>query len=138
MFRKYAANLQGKHPYRSVTSIKLLCNFIKITLRHGCSPLNLLHILRTQFFRAPLVGCFCTFMYWIKLKLQSRFCSTQCWTLWWFMLFYNTFSFSIGKHCHKRFLLENLQLTNTFKKHLRWLFNSSQSYSLLFYAFFQH
>ena len=138
MLRKYAANLQEKHPYRSAISIKLLCNFIKITLRHGCSPLNLLHIFRTQLFRTPLVGCFCTFMYWIKLKLQWRFCSTQCWTLWWFMLFYNTFSFSIGKYCHKGFLLENLQLTNTFKKHLRWLFNSSQSYSLLFYVFFQH
>ena len=53
MLRKYAANLQEKHPYRSAISIKLLCNFIKITLRHGCSPLNLLHI-----FRTPLDGCF--------------------------------------------------------------------------------
>ena len=31
-------------------SIKLqLCNFIEITFRHGCSPVNLLHILRTLF-----------------------------------------------------------------------------------------
>ena len=28
-------------------SDKLLCNFIEITLRHGCSPVNLLHIFRT-------------------------------------------------------------------------------------------
>ena len=28
-------------------SIKLLCNFIEITLRHECSPLNLLYIIRT-------------------------------------------------------------------------------------------
>ena len=41
---------------RSSTSIKqtyrrnpLLCNFIEITLRHGCSPVNLLHIFRTPF-----------------------------------------------------------------------------------------
>ena len=27
----------------------LLCNFIEITLRHGCSPVNLLHIFRTPF-----------------------------------------------------------------------------------------
>ena len=33
----------------SVISIKLLFNFIKITLRHGCSPLNLLHIFSTPF-----------------------------------------------------------------------------------------
>ena len=27
----------------------VLCNFIEITLRHGCSPVNLLHILRIPF-----------------------------------------------------------------------------------------
>ena len=27
----------------------LLCNFIEITLRHGCSPVNLLYIFRTPF-----------------------------------------------------------------------------------------
>ena len=26
-----------------------LCNFIKITLQHGCSPVNFLHIFRTAF-----------------------------------------------------------------------------------------
>ena len=39
-------------PCRSVISIKLFCNFsifVEITLRHGCSPLNLLHIFRTPF-----------------------------------------------------------------------------------------
>ena len=29
--------------------IELLCNFIEITLRHGCSPVNLLLIFRTPF-----------------------------------------------------------------------------------------
>ena len=36
-------------PYRSVISIKLLCNFIEITLRHGCSPINLMHIYKKSF-----------------------------------------------------------------------------------------
>ena len=40
-------------------SIELLCNFIKIPLRHGCSPVNLLHISRTPFLRTPLDSCFC-------------------------------------------------------------------------------
>ena len=31
--------------------IELLCNFIEITLRHGCSPVNLLHIFRRPFFK---------------------------------------------------------------------------------------
>ena len=34
---------------RSVISIKLQRNFIEITLRHGCSSVNLLHIIRTPF-----------------------------------------------------------------------------------------
>ena len=39
----------GEHPCQSAISIKLLCNFIKITLRNGCSPVNLMHILRITF-----------------------------------------------------------------------------------------
>ena len=40
-----------EHPCRSVISINLLCIFIKITLGHGCSPVNLLHIIRKPFFK---------------------------------------------------------------------------------------
>ena len=36
----------GEHPCWSVISIKLQSNFIVITLWHGCSPANLLHIFR--------------------------------------------------------------------------------------------
>ena len=39
----------GKHQCRSGISIKLQSNFIKITLWHGCSLVNLLHLLRTPF-----------------------------------------------------------------------------------------
>ena len=39
----------GEHPRGSVISIKLLCNFIEIALRHGCSPANLLRVFRTYF-----------------------------------------------------------------------------------------
>ena len=42
--RKICSNFKGEHPCQSVISIKLLCNFIEITLRHGCPPVNLLHI----------------------------------------------------------------------------------------------
>ena len=41
----------GEQPCRSVISIKLLCNFFEITLRHECSPVNLLHIFRTPFYK---------------------------------------------------------------------------------------
>ena len=36
-----------EYPCWSVNSIKLLCNFIEIALRHGCTLVNLLHIFRT-------------------------------------------------------------------------------------------
>ena len=46
---KICSKFTGEYPCRSAISIKLLCNFIEITLRHGCSPVNLLHIFRTPF-----------------------------------------------------------------------------------------
>ena len=48
-FWKHAANLQENTLGWSVISIRLFCNFIEITFRHGCSPVNLLHIFRTPF-----------------------------------------------------------------------------------------
>ena len=46
---KIWSKFTGEHPCRSVISVKLQSNFIEITLWHGCSPINLLHILRTPF-----------------------------------------------------------------------------------------
>ena len=48
---KICNKFTGKHPCRSAISIKLLCNFIEITLRHGYSPVNLQHIFRTPFLK---------------------------------------------------------------------------------------
>ena len=46
---KMYSKFTGEHPCRSAISIKLFCNFIEISLRYGCSPVNLLHIFRTSF-----------------------------------------------------------------------------------------
>ena len=46
---KICSKFTGKHPYRRMISIKLQSNFIEITRRHGCSPVNLLHFFRTPF-----------------------------------------------------------------------------------------
>ena len=48
---KMCSKFTGEHPCRSAISIKLLCNFIEIALRRGCSPVGLLHIFRTTFSR---------------------------------------------------------------------------------------
>ena len=50
--KRCSRNMQQFHRRTSMlkcVSVKLLCNFIKITVRRGCSPVNLLHISRTPF-----------------------------------------------------------------------------------------
>ena len=46
---KIRSKFTGEQPCQSVISIKLLCNFIEITLRYGCPPVNLLYIFRIPF-----------------------------------------------------------------------------------------
>ena len=46
---KICNKVTGEHLSRSVISIKLQSNFMKITLLVGCSRVNLLHIFRTPF-----------------------------------------------------------------------------------------
>ena len=48
-FLKVWCKFTGEHPCRSVISIKLQSNVIEIALRHGFSPVDLLHIFRTPF-----------------------------------------------------------------------------------------
>ena len=46
---KICSKFTGELPCQSVISIKLQSSFFEITLRHECSPVNLLHIFRTPF-----------------------------------------------------------------------------------------
>ena len=46
---KICRTFTEEHPCQSVNSIKMQSNFIEITLQHGCSPVNFLHIFRTLF-----------------------------------------------------------------------------------------
>ena len=48
---KIYSNITGEYLCQSAISIKLLCNFIEIILRHGCSPVKMMHIFRTPFLR---------------------------------------------------------------------------------------
>ena len=41
---KICSKFTGENPCRCAISIKLLFNFIEVALRHGFSPVNLLHI----------------------------------------------------------------------------------------------
>ena len=46
---KICNKFTGEHPCQSAMSIKLQSKFVEIALRHGCYPVNLLHIFRTPF-----------------------------------------------------------------------------------------
>ena len=48
---KIYTEFKGEHSCQSAISIKLLCNFIEITLQHGGSLVNFLHFLRTSFIK---------------------------------------------------------------------------------------
>ena len=72
---KICSKFTGEHPCRSVISIKLLCNFIEVALRHGCSPVNLLHIFRTPFLKSTSGWLLLNFLLpkvSIKFALQSE------------------------------------------------------------------
>ena len=55
---KICSKFTGEHPCRRFFSIKLLCNFIEITLRHRCSLVDLLHIFRIPFYKNTYGGLF--------------------------------------------------------------------------------
>ena len=48
---KICSKFTGEHSCGSAISIKLQSNFNEITLRHGCSPVNLLHFFGTPFLK---------------------------------------------------------------------------------------
>ena len=54
--KSYSENMQQIYrrtpmPKCNFNKVALLCNFIEITLRHGCSLVNFLHIFRTPFLK---------------------------------------------------------------------------------------
>ena len=55
-----------EHTCQSAISIKLQSKFIEITLRHGCSPVDLLYILRTLFLKNTSG--------WLLLPIHLRGC----------------------------------------------------------------
>ena len=56
--QKICSKFTGEHPCRSGMSIKLHCSFLEIALRHGCFPVNMLHIFRTRFSKNTSEGLF--------------------------------------------------------------------------------
>ena len=83
----------GEHPCRSVISIKLQSNFIEITLRHGCSPVNLLHIFRTSFTKNTYGWLLLNYTF-SQLRVFQKFLSylARCLLVYsWIFQFYDLF-----------------------------------------------
>ena len=55
---KICSKFTAEHPSWSAISIKLQSNFIEITLRHWCSPVNCCIFSEHLFLRTRLGGCF--------------------------------------------------------------------------------
>ena len=70
---KNMQQIYRRPPMPKCDFIKLLCNFIEITLWHGCSPVNLLHISRTPFMKLLMEGCFLSF----NAEAAIRRCSSK-------------------------------------------------------------
>ena len=48
---KICSKFKGEDPCQIAISTKLQSNFIEVTLRRACSPVNLLHIFRAPFLK---------------------------------------------------------------------------------------
>ena len=89
---KIWSRFTGEHACRGVISIKLQCNFIEITLRHECFPVNLLHLFRTTLPKNAYRGLFLNIAHSFpdaySLQLFLKFCNLfpDVGSLWWVFL----------------------------------------------------
>ena len=93
---KIWSKFTGDYPCQRVISIKFQSNFIEITPRHGCSPVNLLHIFRTPFPNNISGG----------LLLYVQFYASKC-----------TGLLLCSKQKHRKYLF----FFKIFQKRVRWL-----------------
>ena len=69
---KICSKYTREHPFQSVISIKMLCNFIEITLSHGCSPVNLLHNFKISFQKNTYVDLLLILPFLMKYSISSH------------------------------------------------------------------
>ena len=71
---KVCSKFIGEHACQNVISIKLQSNFIEFTLPHGCSPVNLLRIFRTPFYKNIYEGLFLKkYSQWLFIPIGNTF-----------------------------------------------------------------
>ena len=76
---KISSKVTIEHSYQSAISMKLLSNFIEIAFRHGCPPVNLLHIFGTPIPKNTSEGLFLS-KPWEPWSLnQDTMCGRKPW-----------------------------------------------------------
>ena len=83
--KRCSENIQkftGEHPYRGAISIKLQSNFIEITIRHGCSPVNFCLFSELLFLRTPLEGYFWVSEYNQNVATEKTEITESCYYQW--------------------------------------------------------
>ena len=75
---KICSKFTGEHSCQSAISVNLQSSFIEIALRHGCSPVNLLHIFRTPFSKSTS-GWLPVTLYLHKLKRRAQHAVLVIW-----------------------------------------------------------
>ena len=70
---KICSKFTGEDPCQNVISTKLLCNFIELTLRHGCFAVNMLLIFRTPFYKNTYGGLLWNFIFYFGNVFQLLF-----------------------------------------------------------------
>ena len=79
---KICIKFTGEHQYPGVISIKLQINVIEITLQHGRSPANMLHVFRIFFYKEHLWRAASVSHIKINKSIQKQRCiSLQIWCL---------------------------------------------------------
>ena len=68
---KICNKFTGEHPCQSAISIRFFCNFNEIALRHGCSPVNLLHISRIPCLKNTTEGLLLLIIYFFFNKSHN-------------------------------------------------------------------
>ena len=124
-----------------MTSKKFQCNFIEITLLHGSSPVNSLHVCRISLLRNTLQGMFLMFD-----CNQEKFFYYYCYYCYYYQLFKPVFKPTLDLSCRasemhfqlkgslKYFRIKRIAKTKTFWPWC-WLYNDFFIKKTFFFVF---